>query len=141
MNIYLIGSLRNPKVPELGNELRAWGYNVFEDWYAAGPNADDEWRKYEQGRGRSFVEALQGLAVGHVFDFDSKHLLEADIGILMLPAGKSGHLELGVLVGRGKRTYILLDGEPKRWDMMYLFATAVFTDKEELFATLRESSC
>lgn len=137
MKIYLIGSLRNPKVPELAEELRAEGYDVFDDWYAAGPEADDYWQRYEQYRGHTYAEALAGLAAGHVFDFDRAHLAVANAGVLMLPAGKSGHLELGILIGRNKRAYILLDGEPERFDVMYRFATGIFTNKIDLFAALK----
>ena len=137
MKIYLIGSLRNPKVPELGNELRTEGYDVFDDWFAAGPEADDYWQKYETDRGHTYSEALRGLAAGNVFDFDHKHLYGSDIGVLLLPAGKSGHLELGVLIGLGKRSYIVLDGEPERFDVMYRYATAVFNTPEELLEELR----
>ena len=62
MNIYLIGSLRNPEVPLISDKLRKEGYEVFDDWYAAGEKADDNWRDYEQQRGRTYVEALSGLA-------------------------------------------------------------------------------
>ena len=138
IKIYLIGSLRNPKVPKLGEELRAEGHKVFDDWFAAGRNADTEWQRYEQGRGHTYIEAVAGLAAGHVFEFDKKHLFEADIGILTLPAGKSGHLELGVLIGQEKKAYILLDGEPKRFDVMHRFATRIFSNKKDLFAELRK---
>jgi nucleoside 2-deoxyribosyltransferase len=54
----------------------------------------------------------------------------------MLPAGKSGHLELGYMIGQGKPGYILLDAEHKRWDVMYKFATAVVPTMEELCSIL-----
>ena len=38
--IYLIGSLRNPKIPEIGRQLRDLGFDVLDDWFAAGPRAD-----------------------------------------------------------------------------------------------------
>jgi len=41
MKLYLIGSLRNPRVPEVAEILRWNGHLVFDDWYAAGPEADD----------------------------------------------------------------------------------------------------
>jgi hypothetical protein len=129
--IYLIGSLRNPEIPVIAGKLREAGLEVFDDWYAAGPEADDKWRDYEQGRGRTYTEALNGLAAEHVFEFDRYHLERADAGIIVLPAGKSGHLELGWLLGRGKRGYILLDS-PDRWDLMYKFADLVTTDLEEI---------
>ena len=76
--VNVIGSLRNPAVPELSARLRAEGYEVFDDWYAAGPEADDYWQKYEQARGRSYREALDGHAANHVFDYDTYHLSTCD---------------------------------------------------------------
>jgi hypothetical protein len=139
MVIYLIGSLRNPQVPIIAEQLRAAGHEVFDDWFAAGPEADDKWRDYEQARGRSYSEALSGYAAEHVFDFDRLHLERADVVILMLPAGKSGHLELGWALGRGKRGYILLDN-PERWDIMYKFASGVFFSVEDLIGELDQTT-
>ena len=134
--IYLIGSLRNPEVPKIANKLREAGFEVFDDWYAAGEKADDAWRDYEKQRGRTFPEALSGLAAQHVFSFDRKHLEAADIGVLVLPAGKSGHIEMGWLVGRGRSCYVLLDNLD-RWDVMYMFASGVFVTVEELLEALK----
>jgi hypothetical protein len=133
--IYLIGSLRNPQVLEIASEIRkTTGWEVFDDWYAAGPEADDMWRDYEKQRGRNYRGGLEGLAAKHVFDFDLHHLNRATGGVLVLPAGRSGHLELGYLIGQGKPGYILLD-DPERWDVMYRFAKVCFT-KEELIEDL-----
>jgi len=73
----------------------------------------------------------------HIFDFDHKHLLEADIGVLLMPAGKSGHMELGFLARGGIPTYILLPEDSDRWDVMYRFVTQVFMDKELLLERLK----
>ena len=140
MKIYVIGSLRNSEVPKLANELRAEGYIAFDDWFAAGchfceHSADESWKAYEQGRGRTYKEALQGEAVSHVFEFDKKHLMTSDVAVLLLPAGRAGHLELGILIGQGKPAFILAT-EDDRWDMMAKWATVCHT-KEELFAELR----
>lgn len=137
IKIYLIGSLRNPETPKIAQEIRRLGFIVFDDWYAAGPEADDKWRDYEKARGHTYREALKGLAANHVYQFDLKHLNECDIAILYLPAGKSGHLELGYAIGKGKRGYILLDN-PERWDVMYLFAHGVFHSFKELEKELRK---
>lgn len=136
--IYLIGSLRNPEVPELAKILRENGFEVFDDWYAAGFEADDKWKEYEIGRGRSYTEALSGFAADHVFQFDKAHLERATAVVLILPAGKSGHLELGYALGRGKKGYILLDNDPGRFDVMYKFATMVTTNLEEIIDDLRQ---
>lgn len=158
MKVYLIGSLRNPEVPKLAKKIRELGFDVFDDWYAAGPEADDKWRDYEKARGRTYQEALKGFAADHVYKFDLKHLNECDIAVLYLPAGKSGHLEEGYVLGftagvlhmfkkfneqlkgvdiekEKKRGYILLDN-PERWDVMYKFADGVYDSFEELKAEL-----
>lgn len=124
-SIYLIGSLRNPKIPAVAAALREAGHDVFDDWYAAGPKADDHWQEYEESRGRTYAQALDGLAVDHVFQFDKTHLDRCDTGVLVMPAGRSGHLELGYVAGRGKRAYVLFDEPPVRWDCMYKFADRV----------------
>lgn len=137
--VYLIGSLRNEAVPKLGQELRKCGFDVFDDWYAAGPIADDSWQAYEKSKGVSYDKALQGYAAKHVFAFDKHHLDRANAAILVLPAGKSGHLELGYMRGMGKRCYVLFDKEPERWDVMYQFADGgVFFDLETLKGTMTQ---
>ena len=135
MNIYLIGSLRNSEVPNIANKIRELGHSVFDDWFAAGPEADDKWREYEQVRGRTYLEALGGEAARNVFAFDKRHLDAADAAILLLPAGKSGHLELGYIIGSGRRGYVLLDS-PDRWDVMYQFATGVYDNIDNLLKEL-----
>ncbi len=130
MKIYLVGSLRNPKVPEVANKLREAGYEVFDDWYAAGEEADDKWQAYEKQRGHSYKEALAGLAAEHVFNFDKQHLDSSDVAVLVMPAGKSGFLELGYMIGHGKPGFILLDGEPDRFDVMFKFAEVVNSIEE-----------
>lgn len=135
--IYLIGSLRNPEVPKVADMLRQAGHSVFDDWYAAGERADDEWKDYEQGRGRTYLEALKGLAAEHVFEFDKRHLDAAEIVILVSPAGKSGHLEFGYALGRGRRGYYLLDS-PDRWDVMLKFATKVTTDLQDILDDIKD---
>ena len=39
-----------------------------------------------------------------------------------MPAGKSGHIEFGYLVGQGKPGFVLFDAVPERYDVMYQFA-------------------
>ena len=120
--IYLIGSLRNEKIPHVAKEIRELGFEVFDDWFSPGPEADDFWRKFEKVRGSSYKEALSNYAAKHIYNFDKRHIDRADIGVLFMPGGKSAHLELGYMIGRGKRCFVLFDKEPERWDLMYQFA-------------------
>jgi|SRR6185295_7991291 len=141
ISVYLIGSLRNPKISELAIRLRQHGFDVFDDWSSPGPETDEYWQKYEKQRGRSYAEALQGYHAKEVFDFDKQHLDRCDVAVLVLPAGKSGHLELGYIVGKGKPGFILLeDKEPERYDIMYLFATGIFVSEDDMVTKLKEIS-
>lgn len=137
-SIYVIGSLRNPDIPTLASKLRVCGFNAFDDWYAAGPKADDHWQAYEKAKGHTFEQALAGYAARNVFNYDKSHLDRCDAAVLVMPAGKSGHLELGYFIGRGKPGYILMDKEPERYDVMYGFATAVVTRFADLMVELKK---
>lgn len=136
--VYIVGSLRNPEVPKLADDIRSLGIfdSVFDDWYAAGPRADDHWRDYEKARGHSLPQALRGNPARHVYNYDRRHLERCDIAILLLPAGKSAHLELGFVIGRGAKGYILMDAEPERFDVMYCFASEVFAKRDALITAL-----
>lgn len=137
-SLYLIGSLRNPEIPKIGKKIEEeTGIEVFQDWFSAGPIADDSWQAHQKELGLSYPAALKGYAAKHVFDFDCHHLCRTDGGILVLPAGKSSHLELGWILGKGKPGYILLDKEPDRWDVMLQFATGVFYDINDLIVELK----
>jgi hypothetical protein len=136
--IYLIGALKNDTIPGLAVRLADEGHAVFADWHAPGPQADEFWQAYEGQRGATYREAIYGPHALHVFDFDKHYLDECTVGVLVMPAGKSAHLELGYLAGTGKRTFVLFDGEPARYDLMYLFAEYVcFTVAELVQAIAR----
>lgn len=135
--IYLIGSMRNPQITTIANDLRGCGYDVFEDWISPGAKADEEWQAYEKARGRTYQQALDGAHAWNVFNFDKKHLDMADAAVLVAPAGKSAHIELGYMIGSGKPAFVLLDEEPTRFDVMLRFATKVCMNLEELKEELR----
>jgi nucleoside 2-deoxyribosyltransferase len=136
-SIYLIGSMRNARVQAVAKTLREAGFDVFDDWASPGPETDDRWQEYEKQRGRTFREALAGHHAQHAFALDRAHLERCDLAVLVAPAGKSGHLELGWVLGQGKPGYILMDGEPERYDLMYLFATAIFMSVDEMLERLK----
>ena len=135
--IYLTGSLRDDKVPAVAGALRREGIEVHDDWHAAGPHADDEWKRYERQKGHNLVQALAGEAAKTVFNFDKRFMHFADAGVLVAPAGRSAHLEIGWMAGQGKPTFVLLSDDPERWDVMYQFCTAVFEDVHQLIEKLR----
>ena len=139
-DVYMAGSLRNPAIPSIAKELglRIHSDRVFCDWYAAGPEADDYWKAFYTEMGHNYKDALKEPSSVNVFNFDKKHMEDSKTMVLCLPAGKSGHLELGWFLGRGGSGYILLDSAEDRWDVMYQFATGVTADMEELAEWLKK---
>ncbi len=136
--IYVIGSMRHNRPREVARLLREQGYDVFDDWQAGAPDADDRWQHYESERGRTYLQALGAPFAQQAFQFDKRYLDSASIGVLVMPAGKSAHLELGYVIGKGKRGFILLENEnPERWDIMYNFARVV-ADIPSLFEELKQ---
>ena len=135
--LYLIGSLRNPAIPGIGREIREQTHwEVFDDWFAGGYEADDKWKQYEEERGRTYGDAIDGENARHIFEFDKSHLDSSDAACLVAPAGRSAHLELGYMVGKAS-TYVLFPSMPdERWDVMYRFADYRFYCLEALIEEL-----
>ena len=131
MKVYLIGSLRNPEVPHLGNRLRAIGIEAFDLWHGGGPEADDKWQQYEQIRGRSYKEALYDSYATHIWEYDKFHLDSSDAAVMLHPVGRSAHIELGYMIHSGKPTFVYLDEQPERWDVMLRFCTNIFVNDED----------
>jgi len=138
LSIYLIGALANPEIPHIATKLRSEGFDVFDDWWSAGPLADSYLLDYAKKRNLNYKAALQTYAAKHIFEFDKLHLDRCDTAIMVMKAGKSAHLELGYAAGRGKKTYILFDKEPSRVDIMYQFANNIFFNVEELIDELKK---
>lgn len=135
--IYVAGSLKSPRPREIANLLRLEGHKVFDDWHAAGWNADTEWKEYEKARGHTFREALVGAFAEHGFAFDRTNMLASHVFVLVLPAGKSGHMELMFCQGIGIKGIVYMDREPEDWDLMYKFVNKIVIGEQELLEELR----
>lgn len=60
---------------------------------------------------QEYIEALKHPIAEQGFESDMRALRKADCVILVLPCGRSAHLELGWATGAGVATAILLDGD------------------------------
>lgn len=136
MIIYLIGALANEKIPEIAQQIRAVGHDVYDQWWCPGPDADRHWQAYCKFRGWTYAEALNEWHAKQVFEIDKFHLDRSDAGILVLPSGKSAMAELGYLTGQGKPVYILVTKEPEKYDIMPEMAAGVFESLADLMKVL-----
>lgn len=140
-SLYLIGSLRNNYVRELELKLlkKFPDLEVFTEWHGAGERADDAFKEYHQGRGRSYREALGSYAARHIFEFDKAHLDRTAGAVLCMPAGKSCMLEAGYVIGCQKPVFgFFSKGEPdERWEIMLQFLTSLSYTEEELIDQIK----
>jgi len=81
-------------------------------------------------RFRDEVLAHPVACAGFAKDMDA--LKDADATVLVLPCGRSAHLELGYAVGAGQRTVVLLDTPMSEPELMYLMCDAICTSMEEV---------
>jgi len=121
MKIYVASSWRNSMQPIVVNALRD-KFDVYDFRHPEPGNTgfrwtdcDPEWHNWEPRRFREMVLTHPIAAKG--FRLDMTALQSCDICVLVMPSGRSAHLEAGYAVGAGKPTCILLaDGEP---ELMY----------------------
>ena len=118
--VYVIGSLRKKTVRELANTLRDAGHDAFDQWHAAGENADQEWRDYFQELGVRYADAVESPFVKHIVEFDERWLSWADVVVACGAPGVSAAYELMWAGKEGKQTIIYLHDDPERWDAMVL---------------------
>ncbi|WP_421878341.1 hypothetical protein [Pacificispira sp.] len=140
MKIYLASSWRNEKQPHIVNELRAEGHDVYDfrrpfhthrgfQWSDIDPN----WQAWTAEEYRRHLVTHPQAARGYMNDLRAMEW--ADCCVLLLPCGRSAHLEAGWFAGRGKPVHILTrDGEEP--ELMALMATSICIDLDELRGAL-----
>ena len=138
MKLYVASSWRNDRHPSVVAALRQSGHEVYDfrnpmecDNGFHWSEIDPEWREWtpeEFRRGLSDPIARRG------FETDWKAMQRADACVLVMPCGRSAHLEAGWFVGAGRPLLILLsDGEP---ELMYAMASRIYVTLDEMVNNL-----
>lgn len=73
---------------------------------------------------------LESSSVRTIFENDLEGEKNSDNFLLVLPAGKSAHIEAGIAYGLGKKCYAI--GEYDVTDSLYLIFDKIFKDEDEL---------
>lgn len=124
--VYVASSWRCKMQPAVIAVLKAAGIDHYDfrnptsstvfRWSEVGLFSDvGDGRAYE----RDYLRALDLPRAVEGFGSDFRAMHAADTFVLVLPCGRSAHLELGWAVGAGKRTAILLDGPRVTPELMY----------------------
>lgn len=146
MKVYVASSWRNEWQPAVVQAIRAAGHQVYDFRNPDGErpelnrgfhwsDIDPAWQSWSA---LQFVDALEHPLALKGFGRDYQALESADAVVLVMPCGRSAHLELGFAVGRGMLAIILLsDGEP---ELMYRMVPNLVTSIDEVINALDHPS-
>ncbi len=121
-HIYVASSWKNPMHTAVVAGIRAAGLECYDFKYDEGANfhwretglpSDDNVSVDEYLAGLEHPRAIEGFAS----DFGAMGM--SDTFVLVLPCGRSAHLELGWACGRGLKTAILLEERVTPPELMY----------------------
>jgi hypothetical protein len=137
--IYVASSWRNERQGEIVKLLRRNFYEVYDFKEPIPGGKGFGWSEvdpqYKGWDAAAYRKALDHPASVAGFQSDWNAMQWADTGVLLLPSGRSAHIEAGYFVGAGKQLFILLDRENEP-ELMYKMATAICLDTIELLADL-----
>lgn len=138
MKVYVASSWRNPLQVGIVHALRALKIEVY-DFRRPAPDKhgfswgdiDSDWKNWPPEKLR---ESLKHPVAVAGFERDFSAMQWADCCVLVLPCGRSAHLEAGWFAGAGKPVHILMltQEEP---ELMYRFGV-IHTSVLDLFEAL-----
>lgn len=139
--IYVASSWRNAYQPDIVDRLRLAGHEVYDfrnppdrsgfGWEELAP----DWQTWTN---EAYAEHLRHPIAQAGFASDFNAMVWADTCVLVLPSGRSAHLEGGYFADRkGKELYILLL-DPQEPELMYLMADRICLSVEDLVRALGE---
>lgn len=138
--VYVASSWRNLLQPAVVAALRSAGIPCYD---FRNPESGTGFRWSEVGLQREndtspvaeYLQALEHPRSRAGFRSDMDAMQRADTFVLVLPCGRSAHLELGWAVGMGKATAVLLE-DPCTPELMYRMVDYLAPDLFELLGWL-----
>jgi hypothetical protein len=133
--IYVASSWRCEFQPEVVEKLREQGHEVYDFRNPDGGTGfawseiDPDWEGWSPVAYRTLLDHPRAVD-GYASDFNAMDW--ADTFVLVLPCGRSAHLELGWATGQGKETAILLTKQGFEPELMYRMVDKLAVNLEEL---------
>ena len=146
--IYVASSWRNVFQPMVVSILRQAKFEVYDFRHGSSvvPSRGERtkgfnWRQidpnWQQWENHEFIAALDHPGATAGFDADFDAMKEADKFVLVMPCGRSAHLEAGWAIGQDKPTAILLDaGDSAEPELMYKMADCITDSMIDLLGWL-----
>lgn len=141
MRIYVASSWRNKRQQEVVSALRGEGHEVYdfknprmgEDGFHWS-DIDPCWQEWTVGEYRRRLLTSREASYGFMSDMRAMQWAEACL--LVMPCGRSAHLEMGWMAGAGKITGYLIE-EKFEPELMTLMCDDIFVSLDECLATWR----
>jgi len=137
MRIYVASSWRNERQPSVVATLREAGHAVYDFRNPAPGDTGFSWTQCATDEQLKDPRLFRDKVLEHPiakagFAKDMTALKRANATVLVLPCGRSAHLELGWAAGVGQRTIVLLDNPISEPELMYLMNTKICVNMEEV---------
>lgn len=142
MKIYVASSWRNQFHIEVVRMLQAVGHYVYNFRLPGEGLQGFSWEEIDEAWGNwgidDFRKGLLHPRAVQGFQVDLEALRKADAVVLVLPCGRSSHLEAGFALGQRKELFIYAP-EPFGPELMYSWATLITDDMASLIEGLRHA--
>lgn len=130
----VVGRVRNiPKILEVCKVLKSLDktYYCFATNEASHENAGFNLHDHPDKLADDYENRdLDSASIRTIFEDDLEGLKSAEQLIMVLPAGKSSHIEAGIAYGLGKKCYAI--GPYEKTDSLYLIFDQIFPDIDAL---------
>ncbi len=139
--IYVASSWRNQEQPKIVDALRGEGHEVYDFRNPAQGNNGFGWRQIDPDwigwSPAKYAQLIFHPVALSGFKFDKDGLDWCDTCVLVLPCGRSAHLEAGYAAGQGKRVIFYLVSAGFEPELMYLLGSAFALGLEGLLHAVR----
>lgn len=142
-HLYVASSWRNAYQPEVVARLRREGFEVYDFREPEPGNRGFHWSEidadYQDWNLLDYQAALHHPKARDGFRLDYDAMRRSDAGVLVLPSGRSAHLEAGWFIGAARPLYVLLPPTMAEFtiELMYKAATELVDDADDLVAALK----
>jgi len=142
MKIYVASSWRNETQPDVVEMLLLEGHEVYDFKNPKEGDKGFHWSEidpdWESWNGDKYRDALSHPLAEEGFKSDYAAMEWADACVLVLPCGRSAHIEAGYFNGKGKKLIILLFDYELIPELMYKMADHVCVNMREVVAAITD---
>jgi hypothetical protein len=140
MKIYMASSWKNV------NAVRVWAEFLRDKGHEVDDFTDDSrgrfvfyYKDLPDNEHLNAITLLQYEQAQRAFKEDKSHIDWAEVLFLLLPCGRSAHLEAGYAIGSGKQLIVFQERFPEgEFDVMYGFADLITDNVDEVVDYLRQ---